>query len=937
MKSIDKTKEQLLKEIELLNTKITKLEKSEAMYKKAEVTSRDSEKQFKFVSENLQEGLWITDNKDRMIYFNKRMEEISGVTKKDVIGLSVVQDFPKETTQHFLPYYRKAKKELKPTFYEANVLTPVGRSTIQSGWLIPKNKDKKYDGMVCTIEDITERKQTEEKLQKSEQRLSKAQEVANIGSWEMDFTTNESVWSDQTYRLFGLEPQEFKMIFERFIDFLHPEDRETMLSEVREAMANKDSYEAVYRIVRSDSEVRFMHSIAEIEHDESGKPVLISGTIQDITERKRVEEVLRESEEKYKRLVEGFPGIVYIYSSISGALFWSSRVKQILGFHPTELIETPFLWLDSIHKDDRLKIDEVIKEANTRKNFDIEYRIKDIRGHQHWFHDRSISCKIIGEEMIIEGLATDITERKQAEEALYESENRYRAIAEDAPVMLCRFLPGGKITYVNNKYCKHFEKIPEEVLGESFYQLVPEMEREKVKNDINSLNIISPIQTHEYQIIAPNGQIRWQRWTNRAMFTDDGNIVAYQSVGADITKRRGAEEKIKANSLELGKQFKKSEEQRIATLSVLSDLNETTKELQVEINERKQAEEALQENEERLSGFMESATDGFVLYDSKMNLIEINKKAMEIFPAGSRKENFVGKNVLDLFPGLVEMGRYKKYLKVIETGKPLIFDDFETKTKFGKRDLSIKAFKVGEGLGIISTDVTERKQAEKRLRESRNQLRSLAERLQMIREEERATVAREIHDDLGQTLTALKMDLSWMKKNPWMIEKMRSAKFDTMLDLTNSTIQTVKRIATELRPGILDDLGLFPAIEWEAEEFRKRSGIECNLLLSIEEFAIEEEISIAVFRIFQESLTNIARHSGATKITVTIKRTGDLLHMEITDNGVGISEEQISSSKSLGLIGMNERVSVFRGKLTISRAVEGGTSVSVRIPIIKSG
>ena len=222
---------------------------------------------------------------------------------------------------------------------------------------------------------------------------------------------------------------------------------------------------------------------------------------------------------------------------------------------------------------------------------------------------------------------------------------------------------------------------------------------------------------------------------------------------------------------------------------------------------------------------------------------------------------------------------------------------------------------------------------EQRIRKSRNQLRSLAERLQMIREEERASIAREIHDDLGQTLTALKMDISWMKKNSGMSEEMRASKLDGILALTDSTIQTVKRIATDLRPGILDDLGLVSAIEWQTKEFQNRSGIECNFGISVDEFAIDEEISVAVFRIFQESLTNIARHSGATKIEVIINRKDDLLQMEVTDNGVGINEEQISSSRSLGLIGMNERVSVLKGKLTISRAAEGGTTVKVDIPL----
>jgi len=180
------------------------------------------------------------------------------------------------------------------------------------------------------------------------------------------------------------------------------------------------------------------------------------------------------------------------------------------------------------------------------------------------------------------------------------------------------------------------------------------------------------------------------------------------------------------------------------------------------------------------------------------------------------------------------------------------------------------------------------------------------------------------------------MDISWMKKNPGMTEEVRAEKINTMLGLTDSTIQTVKRIATELRPGILDDLGLIPAIEWETEEFRKRSGIKCNLEISVEDISVEDNASIAVFRIFQESLTNIARHSGATKVELTIKSKGNLIQMEITDNGIGITEEQMRSPKSLGLMGMNERISFFGGKLAISKSEKGGTTVMVYIPIVKA-
>ena len=223
---------------------------------------------------------------------------------------------------------------------------------------------------------------------------------------------------------------------------------------------------------------------------------------------------------------------------------------------------------------------------------------------------------------------------------------------------------------------------------------------------------------------------------------------------------------------------------------------------------------------------------------------------------------------------------------------------------------------------------------DKRLRESHNRLRSFAERLQMIREEERATIAREIHDDLGQSLTALKMDISWVKNNPEMDMEAKTAKFDMMLDLTNSTIQTVKRIATELRPGILDDLGLVPAIEWQAAEFQNRFNIKCNVSINKSEIIIKDEISIAVFRIFQETLTNVARHSGATRVDIKLNfHVDNKLIMEIADNGVGIDEEQINSPKSLGLFGMRERVNILNGEMEIIGEHGNGTKVRVLIPV----
>jgi signal transduction histidine kinase len=201
-----------------------------------------------------------------------------------------------------------------------------------------------------------------------------------------------------------------------------------------------------------------------------------------------------------------------------------------------------------------------------------------------------------------------------------------------------------------------------------------------------------------------------------------------------------------------------------------------------------------------------------------------------------------------------------------------------------------------------------------------------------VREQERTNIAREIHDELAQALTALKMDLSWLhnkfqRDQVQLIEKTRS-----MSGLVDDTIQVVKRISAELRPGILDDLGLVAAIEWQADEFQNRTGIICRVDVYPDDLPADQESSTAIFRIFQETLTNIARHALATRVTVDLAEKTGSLKLRVVDNGIGISEEQIHDPKSFGLIGMRERVYPWGGHVIIKGLPGKGTTVEVDLP-----
>jgi PAS domain S-box-containing protein len=232
---------------------------------------------------------------------------------------------------------------------------------------------------------------------------------------------------------------------------------------------------------------------------------------------------------------------------------------------------------------------------------------------------------------------------------------------------------------------------------------------------------------------------------------------------------------------------------------------------------------------------------------------------------------------------------------------------------------------------LIASDLSEMKRAEQELRESSEQLRKLAAHLLSVREEERARISREVHDELGQLLTAVKMDLAWLEgrlpqRNRQMLKRIGSTR-----QLADSIIQSIRRISTELRPAVLD-LGLAEAVEWQVHEFQARSGIQCKVRLLTRE-VVASNASTALFRICQETLTNVARHAKATRAEVVLQKQRDRLVLLIRDNGRGFSQADASLSKSLGLLGMGERAAMLGGQVNISSVRGKGTTVTAWIPI----
>jgi signal transduction histidine kinase len=237
----------------------------------------------------------------------------------------------------------------------------------------------------------------------------------------------------------------------------------------------------------------------------------------------------------------------------------------------------------------------------------------------------------------------------------------------------------------------------------------------------------------------------------------------------------------------------------------------------------------------------------------------------------------------------------------------------------------------------LEKKIAEHQQTEKNLEESRQKLRSLMVNLQSVQEEEKILLSREIHDQLGQVLTGLSMELVWVERRISNEYKLYSSTLsDTMNSMASSidgAIRQVRNISTELRPGVLDIAGLVAAIKWQSDRFQEKTGVDCMLLLPYEKFNLDTHRSTAIFRIFQEILTNVARHSNATQVSINLIKNPEMLVLEVEDNGKGITNTEISGATAFGIMGMSERADALGGEFHIEGALGKGTRVVVTIPL----
>jgi PAS domain S-box-containing protein len=631
--------------------------------------------------------------------------------------------------------------------------------------------------------------------------------------------------------------------------------------------------------------------------------------------REALYEVLRLREQKFRLAFDNAPMGMALVGADLRLLRVNKAICDALGYSEEELLNRSTIEIS--HPDDGAKDVELARQLFRGEipSYKTEKRFISKDKKIVWM---DITALVVrgrdGEVFYGLALVENITDRKKAEDALKESERRYRAFFELTSVGAGQLDPvSERYISVNDAFCTLTGYSREELLGMRFSDITHPDDLERDKNKIRSLiRGDIPYFDCEKRYIRADGSIVWAR-VNVTMVRDDYGKPLY-------------------------------------TVWIVQDINECMG-----------TEEALRKSEERYRSFVMNSSEAIWMFESEQPvdtslpideqialffkysyLAECNNTMAEMY-GRLRPEELLGARLGDLLlpTELMNIATLRTFILNgyrINDLESLAVDKDGNQKYFMNNVVGITENGFLVRVWGMQRDITARKRADDQLRESQQQMRALAARIQSMREEERGSIAREIHDTLGQGLTSIKIDLSWIaKKLPEVADEIVQEKmverFRSAVNLVDETLIAVKNLSAELRPRVLDTFGLSAAVEWQCGEFQKRTGIKSNCRLTESEIPLDPDKSIALYRILQETLTNVARHSQATEVIIELTVGDGHVCLNIKDNGCGVTEEQITSRGSLGMLGMHERANLLGGDIVVKGEPGKGTMVTARMPL----
>jgi len=716
-------------------------------------------------------------------------------------------------------------------------------------------------------------KERTRELCESEERLKEAQRIAHVGSWQLDVATNHVVWTEELYRMLGMDPALPPPDYTEHGRLFTSESWERLSTTLSITRATGVPYELELEMLRPDGSHGWMRVRGEALRDANGSIVALQGVAEDITERRRIEEALRIA----AAAIETQDAIM-ITDADANIIRVNQAFSVITGYSPEEVLGKNLGMMNSGQGDQDSCI-EMLQQSirddlwtgeiwDKRKNGQIYPKWMTVTAVKNERHETTHYVTIF----------SDITARKQIEkENLRESDLRFRGTLEQAAVGIAHATLDGHFRQINQKFCSIVGYARDELLQMSYQDITFPADLDENFYFKQQL-LAGKISTFsmEKRYVRKDRSLVWVNLTV-SMLRDAGGTPKY-------------------------------------TIGVIED-----------ITGRKQSEAMLQQ----FGSFLQGSFNEIYLFDAHSLHFLLTSEGAEK-NLGYSDDELNQLTPLDLNP-MFTRESFERLVAPLRSGAQQLLS-FETvhRRKNGTT-YPVEArlqFMWGESpvfLAIVQ-DITERVQAEMELNQSRQLLRDLIAQREMLREEERKGIAREVHDELGQLLTALRMAVSLLRAEFGGRDAALLEGLQRVTDLLDRSIQCARDVVANLRPVALD-MGIVPAISWLCKEFTKHTGTPCVLSVPEEKINLDEPVAMGVFRVVQESLTNVARYAEASKVEITLGQDADNFSVTVNDNGKGFDYLAISNRKTFGLLGMRERAIALGGAVNVYSAPQQGTQI----------
>jgi len=901
---------------------------------------KESESKYRTLVETSHELIWSTDKNNYITFVNNASKKIYGLDPQEMIG----RKFTDFATEEQITEDKKAIEEAKKNGenfiqYESRITDAKGNEKwLLTNSVISKDPEGNISGMMGTSLDITERVEAEERSKYHNRVYSL---LTNINQLIVRAKDREQILKDACrltveYGMFQLawigivDKSNGKVIPEYYFgdstDYISTinvsiDEKENVRGPIVRSFKEKSYY--VSNDIENDIELMKWrdHTIEKGFRSFATFPIEVQNNVvavyniysrdKDFFGKKETELLLEMTEdisfaleylelenerhiieERYRNIVELAPigifaqlGNVITYINPEGyKMLGASSYKEIIGKDLNDIIHPDFRNIVSQRR---------IMLENGQPASELEEKFLKINGDVLDVMVSAIPYQHEGKKGA-QVFFRDLTEQKKTQKEINDTNERFKLITKATNDALWDWNLETNEIWWNEGFKDLFGDNDDEIEKgiESWMNRIAEADRNRIKTGIfNAIKL-----KHDF-------------WFDEYSFLKIDGTYAYVFVRGYILKNN------------TGKPYR-----MVGSM--------------IDISFRRKMEEDLKSSEEKWRSLFEYTPSIIFTIDKNYKITNINRSLSKRFDV----VEIIGKSGFELIHK-DEYDRVKKIIDGVFSSKEASSftvrsnDPDDQQSYFTVQAVPVIKKNITEGITLIATDITEKILAEEKIRETNESLHALAAHLQTVREEERTMISREIHDQLGQELTALKMDIAFLSK------KINKAKTDpdwdeiqdglrSMTEITDQTINSVRRIARELRPDILDKLGLREAIEWQAEEFTKRTGIDAIVSISPGEFEFDMGLNTTIFRIVQESLTNVARHSGATRSKIGLILDQKNIYLSIEDNGRGITEDEIENAKSLGLVGIKERVYSVNGKLSITGNENRGTKLQIIIPLI---